>query len=573
MSLTIALKVAQSGLALAEKQLSTTASNITNADTPGYTSKTYEATTYTSGTVTMPSGGKVQGSLDYYIARSVVSTNSANQAASTTSGYLDDYSASYGGTDGTSLSGTLDNLLSALQSDTTTGASQSSIVSAAQGFADQLNSLTESLQSQRTQADGQIGDTVNDANQQLTEIASLNQQIAKASASGGDTADLEDQRMQALQNLSSDMGVQYYIDSNNQMSVYTAGGATLVSQSGAAQLSFTPTANVNSSMGYPGQLSGISVNGQDITANIQSGTLGALLTLRDSTLPQEQSKLDTLADTASTTLNSVLNQGASLPPRTTLTGDTTVAGSDAFSATGSVRIALTDSSGKVASVTDLDLSGLTTVDQVVDAINGIAGLSANVTNGRLTITSTDSSLGVSLNEMDSSVGGSGEGFSQYFGLNDLFAGSGAAGIQVSSYLTANSGALATGQLSNSATLAAGDRGIASGDTSIQTALANALTTSQSFPAAGNLGSKNTTLANYAATLVSGAATMASNADANAQTAETSYNYYSDAYSSATGVNIDEETANMTALQNAYAANAQLIATVREMYQSLLQAMQ
>ncbi len=39
-----------------------------------------------------------------------------------------------------------------------------------------------------------------------------------------------------------------------------------------------------------------------------------------------------------------------------------------------------------------------------------------------------------------------------------------------------------------------------------------------------------------------------------------------------GVNIDEEMAHLLVLQSAYAANARVMATVKEMYASLLQSM-
>ena len=72
------------------------------------------------------------------------------------------------------------------------------------------------------------------------------------------------------------------------------------------------------------------------------------------------------------------NQGTSLPPPSTLTGTTAVTASTALSATGTVRIAVTDQSGNLASYRDLDLSGYATVGDLVSAINGISGLSASI---------------------------------------------------------------------------------------------------------------------------------------------------------------------------------------------------
>ncbi|WP_096704955.1 flagellar basal body rod C-terminal domain-containing protein [Magnetospirillum sp. 15-1] len=45
----------------------------------------------------------------------------------------------------------------------------------------------------------------------------------------------------------------------------------------------------------------------------------------------------------------------------------------------------------------------------------------------------------------------------------------------------------------------------------------------------------------------------------------------DSFSSQYGVNIDEETARISELENAYAASAQVLSTVKDMFDSLLEA--
>ncbi len=44
------------------------------------------------------------------------------------------------------------------------------------------------------------------------------------------------------------------------------------------------------------------------------------------------------------------------------------------------------------------------------------------------------------------------------------------------------------------------------------------------------------------------------------------------FTSTSGVNIDEEMAHLLSLQNAYAANARVLSTVNQMYQTLMQSM-
>ena len=104
------------------------------------------------------------------------------------------------------------------------------------------------------------------------------------------------------------------------------------------------------------------MNGVDITSQITSGKIGALITLRDQTLPAAQSQLDELAQQLNSSLNAVSNQGTSVPPPTSLTGTATVSSTTIVArATGTVRIAVADKSGNLVSYQDLDLSAYSTV--------------------------------------------------------------------------------------------------------------------------------------------------------------------------------------------------------------------
>jgi flagellar hook-associated protein 1 FlgK len=371
------------------------------------------------------------------------------------------------------------------------------------------------------------------------------------------------------------MNVSYYTTSSGDLQVYTNSGQALVDASGAHTISYKTASDVTSSTSYPsGGFSGITVNGVDITSQITSGKIGALVTLRDKTLPAAQSQLDELAQQLSSSLNAVSNQGTSVPPPTSLTGTTSVTSSTAFSGTGKVRIAETDSSGKLVSYADLDLSSYTTVGQVVSAINGISGLSASInSSGQLVISATGSGDGVSINEMTSSVGSSGEGFSHYFGLNDLVTGTNASDIPVRSDLLDGTTALPTATLDNSSTLTTGSSVLSSGSQTVVNDLYDALTGSTSFAAAGGLAATTGTFANYAASIVSYAATLSSTASSNYTAKETAQSTYSSSLSSESGVNLDQESARLSSLQNEYSAASELISAIDQMFSSLITAIQ
>ena len=440
-----------------------------------------------------------------------------------------------------------------------------------------MRETSGSVQKLRANADQDISASVDDVNTDVRQIADLNAEIRQQAATGGSTADLEDQRNTALQDLSSKMNVSYFTASNGDLQVYTSSGQSLVDTM-AHTLSYTPAANVTASTSYSsGSSSGfsaITLNGVDITSQITSGKIGALITLRDQTLPAAQSQLDQLAQQLASSLNAVSNQGTAVPPPASLTGTAAVSSATALSATGTVRLAVTDQSGNLVSYSDLDLSSYATVGDLVSAINGISGLSASIdSSGHLKIASTTSGNGVAINQMTSSVGSSGSGFSAYFGLNDLITATGASDFSVRSDILAGKAALPTSTLDSSATLSTGSQVLSSGSATVVNALYSKLTGSTSFAAAGGLAATKGSFADYAAAIVSNVASKASQASATYTAKQTAQSTYASSLSSESGVNLDEESARLSSLQNKYSAASELIQVINTMFSALMTAVQ
>ncbi|WP_024506569.1 flagellar hook-associated protein FlgK [Bradyrhizobium sp. ARR65] len=590
-SLDIARLIAFSGLSAAQVQISVASSNISNADTAGYTEETAnQASMVTAGVGTGVTITGISTTIDKLLLKSLIGATSDLGSANTTNNYLTELEQLYGTVDGsttsdstttgTSLANTLASFESALSSLEATPSSpslQSNVISALNAVTTQLQDTSSSIQDLRSNADQDIASSVQSINADLKQIADLNKEIKQEAATGQSTADLEDQRNSALQDLASMMNVNYYTTSSGDLQVYTTSGQPLV-DSTAHTLSYTTASNVTASTTYAsGGFSGITVNGIDITSQITSGKVGALITLRDKALPAAQSQLDELAQNLISTVNAVSNQGTSVPPPTSLTGTTTVRSTDAFSGTGTVRIAETDTSGNLVGYQDFDLSSYSTVGDLVDAINSGSSTShvtASIdSSGHLVLTAADSGDGVSVNEMTSSVGSSDQGFSDYFGLNDLLTGSNASDIAVRSDLLSGSAALPTATLDSSTTLSAGSQVLSSGSATIVDALDNAMTGSTSFAAAGGLAATTGSFADYAAAIVSNIATQASQASSNYTLKETAQSSYANSMSSESGVNIDEETARLSALQNKYSAASELIQTINSMFSSLISAIQ
>ncbi|WP_342361774.1 flagellar hook-associated protein FlgK [Terrarubrum flagellatum] len=578
MSLSGIRTIAYSSLSASQYQISVASSNVANADTTGYTKKSATQTSVNYGS--SGSGvaiASVSSNVSKYLLSDLAEATTTLGAATVTNDFADRLQSLFGSissdsSSGDSLSSGIADLESALSSLASTPESdtlKAQVVDALDTVASQLRETSSSIQSLRADADGQIEDGVQAANDALNAIAELNTQIASAQARGESTSALEDQRNTALQTLSEQMNVSYYVNSDNQMRVYASTGTTLV-DSKAHELSYSSATLVTADTVFDA----ITVDGNDVTGAITSGKIGALIEQRDETLPAAQDELDELASGLIEALNAVSNSGSSIPAPTTLIGPVIVSASDTLSATGTARIAVTDSSGVLVSYQDLDLSSYSTVGDLVDAIDSIDGLSASINaSGQLTISSDSSANGVSIGDIDDSIGSSGEGLSNYFGLNDLLTGTNASDISVRKDILADSSLMPTASLSSDSALAVGDAALTEGDSTIAQALGDALAGDYSFAAAGGLGSTKSSFADYAGDIISTAASSATSASSALTTKETAKQTLDDSFSSATGVNLDEETALISELQQQYSTAAQLLQVVNDMFDALLSAAQ
>lgn len=567
MSLTSILTSASAGLTTAQYQMAVSQTNVANADTAGYSRKTV-ATTATTTTLAV-STATVTRAADAYLTKTVDKTAAANGRDAIIDTYLQSYDASLGAVDGgddvSSLLTAFQTALSGLAS-SSTASTKAAAVSAASSLATSIRSLSGEIQSLRTQANSEIDETVDTINSTLSILKTLNDQIVSTAASGGDASDLEDQRAAAVTTLSSLIGVTTYTTSDNRVMVYTTGGQQLLGTA-AATLSYDASSALSANATYPGSISGITVNGQDITTTITTGKLGGLITLRDDTLVGEQAALDQLAASLIDQVNAAANTGSSSPAASSLTGASTVSGSDAFSASGALRVAVTDSDGAVVSTQDLDLSSYATVSDLIAGLNAIGGVSASITDGKLVIAASDSANGVALGDIDASV--SGQGVSDYFGFNDVFSGSSASDIALSTKLAADSSALATAALDVSGTLTVGAVAIALGASATADKISAALSTEVSFSAVGELAAGKSSLLNRAAGFVSSAATLVSDAATQATTSSDAYDSAITRLANLTAVNLDEELAQLELYQQAYQANAQLVSMVRDLFDTLM----
>lgn len=576
MSLNVALSTASRSLRALETQMAVSSANISNADTDGYTRKSAtKVTDVTAGVGTGATISAIVSKVDPWLLKSIVATTSTKEAASVDADYLDRLgdalgslssdSASSGGTLATSLS-SLSSALTELATTPESATLKSEVVGDLDDAAAALRTTSSEVQGLRQAADSDIADAVDTANTALSAIDALNDSIVRAKASGQSTADLEDQRMNKVADLSAVIGVSYFTQANGAMVVYTSGGAPLLNSS-VHTLSFDEAGTVTSSATYPGGLSGITLDGTDITSTIKSGSVAALVTMRDKTLPAIQTQLDSLATGLRDTINSVYNNGTASPPPNSLSGSVTgLDATSALTATGSLSVAVTDSSGKTVGASTFDLSGYSDLGALVSAINSAGlGLTAAIdsTTGSVSLTANNASNGVALSggsvsSLDGTARSPAQSLSAALGLNDLLSGSGAETIAVRSDILASPDLLATSSLNTgTAALTAGGVAVSAGSGSQVQALADAINSAGLAGKAGNV--------------VSGVSSRLSAAKEEATSQETTLSTLTSSFSSKYGVNVDEESATISALENSYSASAQVISTAKSMFDALLQA--
>ncbi|HEY5606926.1 MAG TPA: flagellar hook-associated protein FlgK [Alphaproteobacteria bacterium] len=150
----------------------------------------------------------------------------------------------------------------------------------------------------------------------------------------------------------------------------------------------------------------------------------------------------------------------------------------------------------------------------------------------------------------------------------------ARGANVSGDINVRSDILSNPTLVSRATLASGvlavgGQGVSAGDNSAVQAIANKFNEALSYSAVGGLAAGPRTFADYSSAVLGMNATQAANAQDALQSSQFLYSDIKAKAESVSGVNLDEEMANLVVLQNAYAAAARVISTTSELFDVLV----
>lgn len=292
--------------------LSTSANNVANINTPGYSRRLAVLSELVQPSDIFGSTGagvRVQGiraARNLFLEFRLAQEAQSNGNLETLSRFLEQIAALFGQEPSSLVADAISKFFgsfSDLANDPSNLALRRQVLAAGSRLASTLSSLYLQLETMQRSIEVDIKDIVARANSLLESIAALNRQIGVASAGGQSADSLRDQRQVLLRELSGLLDINFFTAEDASLTISTAGGKLLVLGQDFNSLQLSPGASGFSS---------IFLEGRDITAEISNGKLGAALKVRDSFIPRNLADLDTLAFAIANSVNAQHSQGMDL---------------------------------------------------------------------------------------------------------------------------------------------------------------------------------------------------------------------------------------------------------------------
>lgn len=444
MSLTSIMNIGLSGLMTSQNQLGVTSDNISNVNTPGYIRKVATQQSVTvSGVGAGVKSGQVTLAANQYLEAASYSASANAGQADTAYDLLNQIQSQFGDiTDANNLfnmgATTLTDMSQAAESATSSPARQQ-VVSDLSSFLNTANNLSDNIQSVRANADTQIASDVDQINSLLKSIGDLNASISGATVTGQDVTGAQTTQLQYLDQLSKLIDINVSRDTTGGVNVRTGGGLTLLQGNTAATINYTPANSVTATTTFaPITVTGVSGETRDLADYMSSGELQGLINTRDVASVAVNDQLNEYVRQFTNTLNAAHNQGSAVPAPAALNGkNTSLSDTEALTGfSGATNIVTLDSSGNAQHTLSVDFSAGTMsldgggavaftpsnfVSQFNTTMSGIASM--GYSNGAMTLSASGSGSNNGVAVVDPSSGTAaskqGQGFSQFFGLNDL----------------------------------------------------------------------------------------------------------------------------------------------------------
>jgi flagellar hook-associated protein 1 len=615
-----------SALQAFQQAIEVTSNNVANASTPGYDEESIELDTalpQNAGGFAIGSGVDVAGVQRAYSQAAATQLNTSQSTLSQLTS-LQNYTSQIDNLFGTTAGGLTTALQtyysgwSAVADDPASAPAREALLGDANALAANLNSTSSQLQGLNSDVNTRITADVNQINSIGTQISTLNTQIAQSTGSGQAPNQLLDQRDQLVSNLSQLVGVTTTSNTDGSINVYLGNGQPLVLDQNTYQLSTVPNQFNASQL----EVASTASAGASISSSITSGDLGGLLSARAQAIDPALNQLGQIATAVAQSANTQQASGLDLNGQL---------GSALFSVGAPLATASSaNTDATTASATISSIGALTSDNYLLSYQGGTYTLTDATTGANVALTGagtstsplTASSVGLSI--VLSATPASGDQFliqptaqaaaTIGVALTDP-SGLAAAGAIQTSASDSNTGSATIGagtvldaanpallntttiqfltpttysvngagsfaytsggnvdlngwQVQISGTPAAGDtftvqsNAGGTGDNTNALAAANQQTT-------GVLSNGTISLSGAVGALISGAGALAQQVNT-AQTAQTAVNTQATTnVQSISGVNLDEEAANLMQWQQAYQASAQALSVANGLFTTFM----
>lgn len=311
------MSIAGQALLTQQQAISVTSHNIANVNTPGYSRQRLKMTTNTpADSAVGPMGTGVSGETieriyDRYLSAQLINESQALGRWDTQKGAVEMVEVIFNEVDGSGLSQAMSKFWDAWQSlannpDGTT--ERQILITASQVLAATFNQLNSDLSQNQQNLDLAIQGTVTDINRLSQQIADLNEKIISSEAGSFSANDYRDQRELLLRELSELIDINTFEDATGAVSVLVANGRPLVSSGQFWQLSTETNVAGFRDIVWVDDTG----NATNITADISGGRLKGYLDVRDEVIDGYINRLDTLAQTLMTDVNTLHQNGFDL---------------------------------------------------------------------------------------------------------------------------------------------------------------------------------------------------------------------------------------------------------------------
>lgn len=568
MSLTAALNSAVSALRVNQAQIQLASSNIAHAQDPNYTKKTLQTQSVTFGNGQV-GGVMISGyasTLSVTLRKQVEAQTATSGSSAATSEYMSRIQDLLGtSADQSGLTKAMNSFISAwqgFQSEPDSAAAQQAIMGAGSNIGDEIHRVAAGLDQLDADVRTDAGNSVDQLNDLLKQLFQVNLQMKTAQTDSSASADLMDQRDTLVKQIAQYVDVRTVEQDDGSVSLFTSAGLQLLD--GPPSLftyDGTNVTRVGDTTPINNQLTGGRIHAL-LNFRQDTSTSGKPVSMDPGTevIRKLRAQLDMMVGALTTTagtppsLSAAYNAAAtsqrvSASFQTTVKPTTSQAQYTTVNFSGSMQtgdIFTTTVQGKNFSYTATDADK--SLDQIAAQLS--AQINADTTLG---ITSIPGTASLQL------VGNTpGKSFTVQTTVNNqipeldgsLFTGSNRYDFQLNAALLNGSLQLKKNSASD--------------------VVKSLTTTDRNFLSTG-IALTSVSYSGMVTGVVGSSITGAKQLSDQAKFDSTALDMSTQRYQSDTGVNLDEEIANLQVLQNAYAASARLLTVVQEMFDTLEQA--